>query len=185
MSELKEKYQKEIIPKMKEEFGLSNSLAVPKVVKVVVSLGVAKERKDEKAVEEARKALEAITGQRPKLCRAKKAISSYSLRKGEPIGFQVTLRGGRMYHFLEKLFRIVLPQVKDFHGLSFRGFDKSGNYSLGLADNLVFPEINYDKIDKPRGVGVTIVTNTDEVEKSKRLLTLLGAPFERENATGN
>ena len=185
MSELKEKYQKEVIPKMKEEFGLSNSLAVPKVVKVVVSLGVAKERKDEKAVEEARKALEAITGQRPKLCRAKKAISSYSLRKGEPIGFQVTLRGERMYHFLEKLFRIVLPQVKDFHGLSLKGFDKSGNYSLGLADNLVFPEINYDKIDKPRGVGVTIVTNADDIEKSKRLLALLGAPFERENATGN
>ena len=180
MSELKEKYQKEIIPKMKEEFGLSNPLAVPKVVKVVVGVGVAKERKEEKALEEARKALEAITGQRPKLCRAKKAISSYSLRKGEPIGFQVTLRGERMYHFLEKLFSIVLPQVKDFHGLPLKGFDKNGNYSLGLADNLVFPEINYDKIDKPRGVGVTIVTNTDEVEKSKRLLTLLGAPFERE-----
>ena len=181
MAGLKEKYQKEIIPKMREEFGLSNSLAVPKVVKVVVSTGIAKERKDEKAVEEAKKALEAITGQRPKLCRAKKAISSYSLRKGEPIGFQVTLRGERMYHFLEKLFGVVLPQVKDFHGLSLGGFDQNGNYNLGLADNLVFPEINYDKIDKPRGVGITIVTNADEVEKSKRLLTLLGAPFEREN----
>ncbi|MBP8591145.1 50S ribosomal protein L5 [Candidatus Shapirobacteria bacterium] len=177
---LKEKYQKEIIPKMKEEFGLGNSLAVPKVVKVVVGTGIAKERKDEKAAEEAKKALEAITGQRPKLCRAKKAISSYSLREGEPIGFQVTLRGERMYHFLEKLFVIVLPQVKDFHGLSLRGFDQNGNYNLGLADNLVFPEINYDKIDRPRGVGITIVTNANDVEKSKRLLALLGAPFEKE-----
>jgi len=180
MSELKEKYQKEVVPKMAKEFNLANFLAVPKIIKVVVNMGVAKERKDEKAVAEVEKALEAITGQQPKICRAKKAISSYGLRKGELVGFQVTLRGERMYHFLEKLFRVVLPQVKDFHGLPLAGFGGSGNYNFGLAENLVFPEINYDKIDRPRGVGVTIVTNADDVEKAKRLLALLGAPFEKE-----
>ena len=163
-----------------KEFKLKNKMAVPKVVKIVVSMGIVADKGNQEAMKQAKKVLALITGQRPLVCCAKKSISSFSLRAGDPIGLKVILRGEWRDSFLDKLFNVVLPQVKDFRGLSLKGFDGSGNYTLGLKENIVFPEIEYDKIDRSRGLEITIVTNSGDNEKAKRLLELLGAPFERQ-----
>ena len=180
MLRLKKKYQKEVVPQLMKEFKLKNEMAVPRVVKIVVSMGIVADKGNQEAIEQAKKVLALITGQKPLVCCAKKSISGFSLRVGDPIGLKVTLRGERRDDFLDKLFNVVLPQVKDFRGLSLKGFDNGGNYTLGLKENIVFPEIEYDKIDRPRGLEITIVTNSGDSGKAKRLLELLGAPFQKE-----
>jgi len=180
MSRLKKKYQEKVVPQLMKELKLKNKMAVPKVVKIVVGMGIVADKGNQEAIKEAKKVLASITGQKPLACRAKKSISGFSLRAGDPIGLKVTLRGERRDSFLDKLFNIVLPQVKDFRGLSLKSFDNGGNYTLGLKENIVFPEIEYDKIDRSRGLEITIVTNSKDSEKAKRLLELLGAPFERQ-----
>lgn len=172
---LKQKYQKEIAPKLAKEFGLDNVLAAPKLKKVVVNIGIGEEAQEPNP---ATKDLAVITGQRPKICRAKKSIADFKIQKGDPIGLMVTLRGERMYDFLEKLFKIILPRLRDFHGLSLKGFDGQGNYTLGLREQTVFPEVDYGKITKVRGLEITIVTTGDD-KKSQRLLEELGMPFEK------
>lgn len=175
---LKQKYQKEIAPKLAKEFGLDNLLAVPKFKKVVVNIGIGEGAQDKNLLNSAAEDLAAITGQRPKICRAKKAIADFKIQKGDSIGLMVTLRGKRMYDFLEKLFKIILPRLRDFHGLSLKGFDGQGNYTLGLPEQTVFPEVDYGKITKVRGLEITIVTTGDD-KKSQRLLEELGMPFEK------
>jgi len=180
MSNLQERYQQEIREKLQKEFGLDNLLAVPKVEKVVISMGLGEATQDKKIIEKAAEDLTAITGQKPKITKARQSISTFKLRKGEPIGLMVNLRGKRMYNFLEKLFRIVLPRLRDFKGLSKKGFDGRGNYSLGIKEQIVFPEVDYAKIDKIRGLEVTIVTNSKDNQQAERLLAELGMPFEEE-----
>lgn len=180
MSNLQERYQQEIREKLQKEFGLDNLLAVPKVKKVVISMGLGEATQDKKIIEKAAEDLTAITGQKPKVTKARQSISTFKLRKGEPIGLMVNLRGKRMYNFLEKLFRIVLPRLRDFKGLSKKGFDGRGNYSLGIKEQIVFPEVDYAKIDKIRGLEVTIVTNSKDNQQAERLLAELGMPFEEE-----
>jgi len=180
MSNLQERYQQDIREKLQKEFGLDNLLAVPKVKKVVISMGLGEATQDKKIIEKAAEDLTAITGQKPKVTKARQSISTFKLRKGEPIGLMVNLRGKRMYNFLEKLFRIVLPRLRDFKGLSKKGFDGRGNYSLGIKEQIVFPEVDYAKIDKIRGLEVTIVTNSEDNQQAERLLAELGMPFEEE-----
>lgn len=179
MSNLEEKYRQEIRQKLAKEFGLDNLLAVPRIEKVVVNIGLGEATSDKTVIEKASEDLRAITGQKPKVAKARLSVSGFKLRKGDPIGLVVTLRGKRMYSFLEKLFRIVLPRVRDFHGVSLKGFDGRGNYNLGISEQIVFPEIDYAKIDKIRGLQLTIVTNSKNDERAKRLLEELGMPFEK------
>jgi len=175
-----QKYQKQVVPALAKELGLKNQMAVPKVIKVVVNMGVASDSDNKEALERAKESLFLITGQKPKVNQAKKSISSFSLRKGAPIGLSVILRRARLGDFLDKLFHLVLPQVKDFRGLSLSAFDGQGNYTIGLKENTLFPEIDYDKIDRPRGLEVTIVTDAGNDEKARKLLEAMGAPFEKE-----
>jgi len=176
---LSQKYQKEIVPILAREYGFKNLLAAPKVTKVVVNVGLGS-KKDRQVLGEVRKELSAILGQKPKVCRARQSISGFTLREGDDIGLASTLRGRKMYDFLQKLFVIVLPQVKDFRGLPLRSFDGRGNYTLGLSEQLVFPEIDLSKTKGSWSLEVTIVTNTGDDKQAKRLLELLGAPFERQ-----
>jgi len=175
-----DRYQKEIVPEFKKELGLNSLMAVPKIVKVVISVGLKEAKDDKKIIDLSGEQLQTITGQKPKLCRAKKSIAGFKLGKGQPIGLCVTLRGKRAFAFLEKLFTIVLPRVKDFSGLSRSSFDGHGNYSLGISEQVVFPEIDYSKIDKVRGLEITIVTNAKTNERAKLLLEKLGIPFTKE-----
>jgi len=177
---VEEKYQKEAVPALMKKWHLKNKMAVPRVKYVVVNMGIAADRGNKEAVEEAKKVLAQITGQWPQLRPARKSIAGFSLRAGQPVGLKVTLRRKRAADFLTKLFNIVLPRVKDFRGLSRRGFDGHGNYTIGFKENTVFPEVDYDKIDRPRGLEVTIVTSADDDEKGEALLSLLGAPFKKE-----
>ena len=179
---LYQKYQQEVVPTLQKEWGLKNPLAVPRVEKVVVSIGIGEMAHNKEILQKASDYLAQITGQKPKLCRAKKSIAGFKIRQGDPIGLMVTLRRRRMYDFLDKLFTIVLPRVRDFQGVSRTAFDGHGNYNLGLREQTVFPEIDYDKIDKVRGLQVTIVTNTDDDKKAERLLELLGLPFEKKKS---
>jgi large subunit ribosomal protein L5 len=176
---LKEKYLKEIVPQLAKEMGLKNRLAVPKVEKVVVNMGIGEGSRDKGVIEPASQDLAVITGQKPKVARARKAEAGFKLRAGAPIGLVVTLRGKRMYDFLEKLFKIVLPRLRDFQGVSAKSFDGRGNYNLGIGEQTVFPEIDYAKVDKTRGLEITIVTGAADDQKAKRLLELLGMPFEK------
>lgn len=176
---LLEKYQKEVVPALVKEYGLKNPLAAPKVTKVVVNVGLGG-KKDRQVLEEVRKELSAILGQKPKVCRARQSISGFTLREGDEIGLASTLRGRKMYDFLQKLFVVVLPQVKDFRGLPVKSFDGRGNYTLGLSEQLVFPEIDLSKTKASWGLEVTVVTSTRDDKQAKRLLELLGAPFERQ-----
>ncbi len=180
-----QKYQKQVVPALAKELGLKNQMAVPKVIKVVVNMGVASDSDNKEALERAKESLFLITGQKPKVNQAKKSISSFSLRKGAPIGLSVILRRARLGDFLDKLFHLVLPQVKDFRGLSLSAFDGQGNYTIGLKENTLFPEIDYDKIDRPRGLEVTIVTDAGNDEKARKLLEAMGAPFEKEEKDKN
>ncbi|ADD03195.1 ribosomal protein L5 [Thermoanaerobacter mathranii subsp. mathranii str. A3] len=177
MSRLREKYQKEVVPALMERFGYKNIMQVPKLEKVVINIGVGEAKENPKALEAAVQDLTMIAGQKPVITRAKRSISNFKIRKGMPIGVKVTLRGERMYEFLDKLFNIALPRVRDFKGVSPNSFDGRGNYALGIKEQLIFPEIDYDKIDKIRGMDIIIVTTAKTDEEAKGLLELLGMPF--------
>ena len=174
---LKEKYLNEVAPALRDKFGYSSVMEIPKIHKVVVNMGVGEAVGDPKSLDAAVGDLTAITGQKPIITRAKKSIASYKLRAGMPIGCKVTLRGERMYHFLDKLFNVALPRIRDFRGVSPDGFDGRGNYTLGLKEQLVFPEIVYDKIDKLRGMDISIVTTAGTDEEGYDLLKAMGMPF--------
>lgn len=181
---LLENYRTKTVPKLKEEFGLDNPMAVPKVVKVVVNTGIGDAKDNKEEQERVVRDLASITGQKPMVRKAKKSVSGFGTRRGQPVGVAATLRGKRMYDFLERLFRIVLPRLRDFKGVSRRAFDNSGNYTLGIAEHTVFPEIDIGKVGKVRGLEITIVTNTHDKKKSMRLFEELGMPFEKESITG-
>jgi large subunit ribosomal protein L5 len=180
MTNLRKKYLNEVAPELKKGLGAKSLMAVPKIVKVVVSVGLKEAKDDKKVLETAMEQLAVITGQKPKLCRAKNSIAGFKLGKGQPIGICVTLRGERAFAFLEKLFNVVLPRVRDFSGISQTAFDGQGNYNLGIAEQIVFPEIDYSKVDRVRGLQITIVTNTKKDEVARLLLEKLGAPFAKE-----
>ncbi|HDJ23544.1 MAG: 50S ribosomal protein L5 [Candidatus Aminicenantes bacterium 4484_214] len=177
MSRLLEKYKKETIPQLQEEFGLKNIMSVPRLEKIVINIGVGEATQNIKALDAAKQDLSLITGQWPVIARAKKSISSFRLRQGQPIACFVTLRGRRMYEFFDRLVNIVLPRVRDFRGVSPRSFDGRGNYTLGLKDQLVFPEIDYTKVEKSRGMNITIVTTAKDDRLAYALLKKLGMPF--------
>jgi|UniRef100_A0A7C3SMV2 large subunit ribosomal protein L5 len=179
MEVLKQKYIQEVIPAMMKKFGYKNPMAVPKIEKIVVNIGVSEAVQNPGAIEAAARDLSIITGQKPIVRKARKSIANFHLRKGVPIGLKVTLRGERMYAFLYKLINLALPRVRDFSGVSPNSFDGRGNYSLGLKEQLVFPEIEYDKIDRIRGMDITIVTTAETDEEAKELLSLLGMPFKK------
>lgn len=177
MSRLKEKYTQEVSPGLKSRFGYSNIMQVPDIKKVVINMGVGDATADAKAIDAALSDLTAISGQKPIITRAKKSISAFKLRAGVPIGCKVTLRGERMYFFLDKLFNLALPRIRDFRGVSPKAFDGRGNYTLGVHDQLIFPEINYDKVVKVRGMDIVIVTSASTDEEAFELLKLMGMPF--------
>lgn len=179
MSNLMQTYNENIGRKLTQEFGLGNRMAAPKVVKVVLNMGIGDIRDNKEEQEKAVSELAQIAGQRPNLRQARQAIASFGIRKGQTVGIAVTLRGRRMYDFLEKLFNIVLPRLRDFRGVSKNSFDTSGNYTLGLTEHTVFPEIDLGKVNKVRGLEVVIITNTRDSEKSKSLLEEMGMPFEK------
>lgn len=181
MNRLKQKYIEQVLPALKKELNKPNDLAVPRVLKIVVSVGIgSKEANKAKALESMAEQLKVITGQKPKQTAAKKAIAGFNIRQGDAVGLMVTLRGERMWEFLDKLISIVLPRFKDFQGIPKKAFDGNGNYNLGIAEQIVFPEIEYDTIDRVRGLQVTIVTSTTEKTEATKLLELLGMPFEKE-----
>ena len=177
---LKEKYYKEVVPALMKELGLKNVMEVPRIEKVVLNIGVGEGKDNAKALEAAARDLAVISGQKPVIRRARKSIAGFRLRKGQPIGVKVTLRGDRMWAFLDRLINIALPRVRDFRGVSPHAFDGRGNYSLGFREQLVFPEIDYDKIDKVRGLQVTIVTTAETDEEAYKLLEKLGMPFRKQ-----
>ncbi len=179
MARLKERYQKEIVPVLMEKFSYQNRLEAPKLQKVVLNVGVGKATENIKLLETAAKELEQITGQHAVITRAKKSISNFRLRQNNPVGARVTLRGRRMYEFMDRLLNLALPRIKDFRGISLRGFDGRGNYNLGLKEQIVFPEINYDKIMEIHGMNITIVTSTNKDEEAEMLLRQMGAPFSK------
>ena len=178
--DLKEKYQTEAIPALRQRFGYTNVMQVPKLEKVTINMGVGDALQDAKLLDAAVEDLTIISGQRPVVTRAKKSIANFKLREGAAIGFKVTLRGRRMYDFLQKLFNVALPRVRDFRGVSAKGFDGRGNYTLGLREQLIFPEIDYDKVVKVRGMDINIVTSADTDEEARELLKLLGLPLRDE-----
>jgi len=177
VARLKERYLKTVVPALKERFGYSSSMQIPKVTKVVVNMGVGEATQDPKALDAAVTDLTIITGQKPVITRAKRSIAAFKLRQGVPIGTYVTLRGDRMYDFLDRLFNVALPRVRDFRGVPSKSFDGRGNFSLGIKEQLIFPEIDYDKVEKIRGMDVTIVTTARTDEEARALLALLGMPF--------
>lgn len=177
MSRLKDLYNDEIIPKMMEKFGYKNVMQVPKIEKVVVNIGVGEAIQNAKALDAAVADMTAITGQKPIITKAKKSIATFKLREGMSIGCKVTLRGERMYQFMDRLINISLPRVRDFHGVSPKAFDGRGNYTLGIKEQVIFPEIDYDKIDKVRGMEVVVVTTAKTDEEARELLRLMGMPF--------
>lgn len=180
MNRLKEQYQNEVAPAMMKSFGYSNRMQIPRIEKVVVNIGVGEALDNNKALEAAVADLTTITGQKPVQTKARKSIANFKLREGRIIGTKVTLRGERMWDFLDRLVNIALPRVRDFRGVSPNAFDGRGNYTLGLRDQLIFPEIEYDKIDKLRGMEVTIVTTAQNDEQARSLLKLLGMPFRKD-----
>ncbi|MGB9812675.1 MAG: 50S ribosomal protein L5 [Thermovenabulum sp.] len=179
MPRLKEKYENEVVPALMKKFNYKSVMQVPRLEKVVINMGISDAKENPKAIESACNDIAAITGQKPVVTKAKKSIASFKIRKGMPIGAKVTLRGVRMYDFLDKLFNIALPRVRDFKGVSPDSFDGRGNYTLGIKEQLIFPEIDYDKIDKIRGMDITIVTTAKTDEEARELLKNLGMPFAR------
>lgn len=180
---LKERYGSEIRPGLKDQLGLGNIMQVPRPMKVVVNMGVGEAPKDAKQLEGAVKDLTMITGQKPSIRRARKSIATFKIREGMPVGASVTIRGDRMWDFLDRLMSISLPRIRDFRGLSTKSFDGHGNYSFGVTEQLVFPEIDYDDIDSPRGMDITIVTTADDDESGRALLTALGFPFRQDDSS--
>jgi large subunit ribosomal protein L5 len=177
MSRLRQRYENDVVPALEKEFGYDNVMAIPKLTKVVVNMGLGEATQNAKIVDTGADELARITGQRPVITRAKKSIAQFKVRKGMPIGTMVTLRGERMWEFLDRLISVALPRVRDFRGVSPRGFDGRGNYTLGLKDQLLFPEIDYMKVDKARGMNISVVTTARTDEESRKLLQLLGMPF--------
>lgn len=174
---LKEKYDKEIELALMQKFGYKSTMQIPKLEKIVINMGVGDARENPKALDSAAGDLATITGQRPVITKAKKSIANFKIRQGMSIGCKVTLRGRRMYEFVDKLFNIALPRVRDFRGVSDKSFDGRGNYSLGIREQLIFPEIEYDKVDKVRGMDIVFVTSARSDEEARELLKLLGMPF--------
>jgi large subunit ribosomal protein L5 len=177
MNRVREKYQKEVVPALKKEFGYTNVMAVPRVEKVVVNMGLGEATGNAKIVDVGSDELARITGQKPVVRRSTKSIAAFKLRKGMPVGTMVTLRGDRMWEFLDRLMNVALPRVRDFKGVSPKGFDGRGNYTLGLKDQLLFPEIDYMKVDKARGMNVSVVTTARTDEEARKLLQFIGMPF--------
>lgn len=178
---LRDTYRREIVPAMMSEFGFTNNMRVPRVEKIVVNIGLGEALTNGRAMESATRDLTTITGQKPIVTRARKSIAGFKLRAGNPIGTCVTLRGDRMYHFLDRLVNTALPRIRDFRGISRRGFDGRGNFSIGLREQIIFPEIDYNQIDRFRGLQVTIITSAQNDAESIRLLELFGMPFIRQN----
>jgi len=177
MARLKEKYVNEVVPALQEQFKYTNVMAIPKLDKVVVNIGLGEVTQNPKALDAALNDLTLITGQKPVVTRAKKSIAGFKLREGMPVGVKVTLRGDRMYEFVDRLVSVALPRVRDFRGVSPKSFDGRGNYSLGLKEQLIFPEIEYDKIDKIRGMEIVFATTAKTDEEGRALLKLMGMPF--------
>jgi large subunit ribosomal protein L5 len=180
MSQLKEKYKKEVVPRLMESFGYKNVMEVPHLEKIALNIGLGEAIQNAKALEAAEGDLAAISGQHPVITRSKKSIAAFRLRAGMPIGLKVTLRGERMYHFFERLVNVTLPRMREFRGVSKSSFDGQGNYTIGFREQTVFPEIEYDKIDKVRGLEVSIMTTAKTDEEGRQLLELLGVPFAKE-----
>ena len=174
---LKDRYQKEIAPSLSKEFGIDNPMAVPKLEKIVINMGMGEAIANSKVLDTASDELRSIAGQKPVVTKAKKSIASFKLRQGMPIGTMVTLRGDRMYEFLDRLITVALPRVRDFRGVSPRAFDGRGNYTLGIREQLIFPEIDFNKVDKTRGMNISIVTTARNDEQARALLKGLGMPF--------
>jgi large subunit ribosomal protein L5 len=177
MSRLRERYVAEVVPALRKEFGYTNIMAVPRLTKIVVNMGLGEGTQNAKIVDTGAEELAKITGQKASITRSKKSISQFKLRKNMPIGAMVTLRGPRMYEFLDRLIAVALPRVRDFRGVSARGFDGRGNFTMGLRDQLIFPEIDYLKVDKARGMNISVVTTAKTNEEARRLLQLMGMPF--------
>lgn len=177
ITRLQEKYNQEVIPALMEKFGYKNVMEVPKLEKVVINMGVGEAKENSKVLESALGDLELITGQKPIVTRAKKSVANFKLREDMPIGCKVTLRREKMYQFMDKLMNIAFPRVRDFRGISPKSFDGRGNYAVGIKEQLIFPEIEYDKIDKIRGMDVIVVTTAKTDEEARELLRLLGMPF--------
>ena len=177
MERLQEKYQKEVVPELTKKFGYKNIMQLPKIEKVIINMGVGEAVGNPKALDAAVNDLTIIAGQKPILTRAKKSLAAWKLREGMPIGTKVTLRGTRMYQFLDKFINVALPRVRDFRGVSSTAFDGRGNYAVGLKEQLIFPEIEYDKIDKLRVMNIVIVTTAEKDEEARELLKLMGMPF--------
>lgn len=178
MSRLKERYQKEVLPTLMSEFGYKSVMQTPRLEKIVINIGLGEATQNPHALEAAERDLAAITGQHPVITRAKRSVSGFKVRKGMPIGMMVTLRGNRMYDFLDKLVSATLPRIRDFQGTPRNSFDGRGNYSLGLREQIMFPEIEYDKVDRVRGLEISIITTVQTDEEGRRLLELLGMPFQ-------
>ena len=177
MARLKEKYKSEIAPALAKEFDIKNPMAIPKIEKVVVNMGMGEASANAKLLDTAADELKAITGQKPVITKAKKSIAAFKLRQGMSIGTMVTLRGDRMYEFLDRLISVALPRVRDFRGISGKAFDGRGNYTLGIREQLIFPEIDFNKVDKTRGMNISIVTTAKNDDQARSLLKALGMPF--------
>lgn len=176
---LKEKYVNEVVPQLMDKFHYENPMQVPKLVKMVINSGIGEGKENPKALDEMADEIKLITGQKPVITKAKKSIANFKIRKGMPIGVMVTLRGNRMYYFADKLLSVALPRVRDFRGVSSKSFDGRGNYTLGIKEQLIFPEIDYDKVEKIRGMEIVFVTTAKNDEESYELLRLLGMPFSK------
>ena len=177
MSRLKDRYTNDVVPSLKKEFGYKNVMAIPKVEKIVINMGLGEATQNSKIADVGADELAKISGQKPVVRRATKSIAQFKLRQGMPIGVSVTLRGERMYEFLDRLISLALPRVRDFRGVSPKGFDGRGNFTMGLRDQLLFPEIDYMKVDKARGMNVSVVTTAKTDEEARKLLQLMGMPF--------
>ena len=179
MSRLKDKYKTEVAPAMMAKFGYKNVMQIPRLDKIVINMGLGETKDNPKSFDAALADLTVIAGQKPLATLAKKSVANFKLREGMPVGAKVTLRGDKMWEFLDRLFNVALPRVRDFRGISANAFDGRGNYALGIKEQLIFPEIEYDKIDKIRGMDIVICTTAQTDEEARELLTLVGAPFER------
>lgn len=178
-TKLKDRYRDEIVPNLREEFGYKNTYEVPRLKKIVLSQGVGEATADKKLVDQAAEQMSAIAGQKAVITKAKKDVSSFKVRKGMPIGAKVTLRGNQMYEFLERLIRVSLPRIRDFNGINKNGFDGRGNYTLGVTEQIIFPEINIDKVSRITGMDITFVTSADTDKEAKSLLDKFGLPFKK------
>ena len=179
MARMKDVYISEIAPALMKKFGYKSVMQIPKLDKIVINVGAGEARENSKAIDAISSDLAAITGQKPMVCKAKKSVANFKLREGMPIGVKVTLRGNRMYEFLDRFFNVALPRVRDFRGINANSFDGRGNYNMGLKEQLIFPEIEFDKVDKVRGMDICFVTTAQTDEEAPELLKLLGAPFEK------